>query len=68
VDVKLEEGAQPSLTVWWTAPDPDKQVDPKFKKIPQGGWSAMIPLPQGIAQSLLGPDASLKIDAYDWTT
>jgi len=53
VDVKLEEDAPPSLTVWWTAPDPDKQVDPKLKKIPQGGWSAMIPLPKGIAQTLL---------------
>ena len=68
VDVKLEEDSAPSLTAWWTAPEPDRQVDPKLRKIPAGGWAAEIPLPEGIARSLLGPDASLKIEAYDWTS
>ena len=57
----------PALTAWWTAPEPDRQVDPKLKKISQVGWMALIPLPAGIAQTLLGADASLKIEAYDWT-
>ena len=66
VDVRLEENAPPTLTAWWTAPEPDRQVDPKLKKTPEGGWSAAIPLPDGIARTLLGPDASLRIEAYNW--
>ncbi|MEO7600171.1 MAG: hypothetical protein ABIV50_14645, partial [Opitutus sp.] len=68
VDVKLQEGSPPELRAWWTSPEPDRQVDPQLKKIPQGGWSANIPLPEGISRTLLGPSASLRIDAYDWTT
>ena len=66
VDVRLEENAPPSLTAWWTAPEPDRLVDPRLKKTAEGGWSASIPLPVGIARTLLGPDAALKIEAYDW--
>lgn len=66
VDVKLEVDGAPELIAWWTAPDPDRRVDPKLRKVPAGGWAAEIPLPEGIAHTLLGPDASLKIEAYDW--
>jgi hypothetical protein len=68
VDVKLSEDAPPELTAWWTAPEPDRQVDPKLRKVPQGGWAAFIPLPTGIAQTLLGEDSGIKIEAYDWTS
>ena len=68
VDVKLVDGSPPELIAWWTASEPDQQVEPPLRKVSQGGWSASIPLPEGIARTLLGPDASLKIEAYDWTS
>lgn len=67
VDVKLEEEGEPTLLAWWTAPEPDRVVDPQLRKVPGGGWSAVIPLPEGVARTMLGPKASLKIEAYDWS-
>lgn len=66
VDVKFDDAGAPELIAWWTAPEPDRRVDPKLRKVSEAGWAADIPLPEGVVRTLLGPNASLNIEAYDW--
>jgi len=62
-------GEKPELNIRWSLADGDivalKPIE--LKKIKEGGMRAVIPLPEGKAREILGPDAAIVMNSYNWT-